>query len=336
MSRILLVGVGGFGKNHLRVWRELNQDVYVCDLDQRKLAVCRDDGIPADHQGTVVEAFLDRVDAVDIVTPTGAHFELVKACLEAGKDIFVEKPITQSSDQALALRELNIRARRIVQVGHIFRFNPAAQYIKTAVTEQRLGTIRYLQGLFKGFKRMRTDVGVTQTDSIHFFDLFNWFLGKRPTAVTAVTRDYGQRGLDDFSHVFLQYDHEVIAHVESGYFDPQTYRHITIVGDRAALVSDIVAQHVVLSHQGHVARDGRLSAVSSGVEQPPITTKEPLELELRAFLHSIETRQEPLAGIEEGYVTLKITEAAYESSRLGRQVRMHYADSVELHETHRD
>lgn len=332
---ILLVGVGGFGKNHLRVWRELNQELYVCDLDARALAICQTYDIPADHQGTAFESFLDRVRAVDIVTPTPAHFELVRACLEAGKDVFVEKPITLSSDQALALQQLKTKTQRIVQVGHIFRFNPASQYIKAAITQQRLGPVHYLQGLFKGFKRMRTDVGVTQTDSIHFFDLFNWFLDQRPVAVTAVTRDYGRRRLDAFSHVFLEYDNGVVAHVESGYFDPQTYRHVTIVGERAALSSDIVAQKVELFHQCHVARDGQLVAVSSGTEQPAITTKEPLELELRAFLHSLETREEPLAGVEEGYVTLKITEAAYESSRTGRRVTVEYAKPAELHEAHR-
>ena len=328
--KILLIGLGGFGKHHLRVWRELGHEVFVSDIDAAKFAMCGTYNIPADHQHPVWNTFLDRVDAVDVVTQTDAHFDLARACLQAGKDVFVEKPLALSSEQALALLRLNETAQRIVQVGHIFRFNPAAQYIKMAIANGQLGQIRCLQGFFKGFKRMRTDVGVTQTDSIHFFDLFNWFLGQRPIAVTAITRDYAGRGLDDLSHTLLEYDQRIVAHVESGYFDPRTYRHVTIVGEEGAMRSDIVAQRVELFNNRHVAQQGHVTAVSGGVELPAITTKEPLELELRAFLESVRTRRAPLAGIAEGYVTLKVTEAAYASSSRGARVLVQYEDANEF------
>ena len=325
--RVLLIGLGGFGKHHLRVWRELGQEVFLCDQDAGRLALGDPYNIPADHRGTRYEPFLDRVDAVDIVTPTDAHHPIAQACLEAGKDLFIEKPVTLRSHEARALQRLSERQRRIVQVGHIFRFNPAAQYIKAAIGEGRLGAVRYLQGLFKGFKRMRTDVGVTQTDSIHFFDIFTWFMGHRPQAVTAITRDYAGRQLDDLSHAFLEYEGGVLGHVESGYFDPDTYRHITVIGDRAAVRSDVVAQRVELFRNRHARQGSLVTASSDGMELPHVITKEPLELELRAFLQCVQTRSRPLAGLEEGYVTLKITEAAYESSASGRRVPITYDDA---------
>ena len=328
--KLLLIGLGGFGKNHLRVWSELHQDVFVSDRDAERLSWCETYHIPKERRSIHYEDLLDRVEAVDIVTPTDSHFQIAKTCLEAGKDVFIEKPMALTSEEAWQLEQLNARTQRIVQVGHIFRFNPASQYLKQAIAEGLAGRIRYFQGFFKGFKRMRTDVGVTQTDSIHFFDLFTWFLGQRPHAVTAITRDYCGRNLDDFSHVFLEYPDGALAHVESGYFDPQTYRHVTIIGERLSLRSDIVAQRVELFKQMHVSRDGAVTAVSNGIESPNLVTREPLELELRAFLESVTQRRGPLVGIEDGYVTLKIVEAAYESSRKGRRVPIEYA-AVERH-----
>jgi len=322
--KVLLIGLGGFGKNHLRVWRELNQEVFVCDVKPDRLALCEPYNIPKDHQGTRYEEYLDRVDAVDIVTPTDSHFAITRTCLKAGKDVFVEKPITLRSEEALELKRLEEQTQQIVQVGHLFRFNPASLYIKTIIAEGILGPVRCLQGFFKGFKRMRTDVGVTQTDSVHFLDLFSWFLDQRPKAVTAITRDYFRRNLDDVSHLFLEYEDGVFAHIESGYFDPRTFRHVTIIGAKASLCSDIVAQKVEIFKNMHVMLNGYVTAMAGGAESPSITTKEPLELELRAFLNSVEHRTPPPVGIEEGYTALKIVEAAYESSRQGRRVLISY------------
>ena len=323
--KILLIGLGGFGKNHLRVWSEFHQDVFVSDLEADRLSWCETYNIPKERWSTGYEDLLDQVEAVDIVTPTDSHFQIAKTCLEAGKDVFIEKPIALTSEEAWQLEQLNARAQRIVQVGHIFRFNPASQYIKRAITEGVAGRVHYLQGFFKGFKRMRTDIGVTQTDSIHFFDLFNWFLDQRPCAVTAITRDYCGRHLDDLSHVFLEYPGGVLAHVESGYFDPQTYRHVTVIGEQLSLRSDVVAQQVEVYKQMHVSRGGVVTAIANGIESPNIVTREPLELELRAFLESVSQRRPPLVGIKEGYVTLKIVEAAYESSQKGQRVPIEYA-----------
>jgi UDP-2-acetamido-3-amino-2,3-dideoxy-glucuronate N-acetyltransferase len=318
--RILLIGLGGFGKNHLRVWRELGQEVLACDANPGALALCDTYGIPADHRSRTLAPLLERADAVDIVTPTDSHFGLAQQCLAARKDVFIEKPVTLRSEEALELKALAERTQQIVQVGHIFRFNPAAQYLKTAIQGGTIGRLRYLQGFFKGFKRMRTDVGVTQTDSIHFIDLFNWFVGALPQAVTAVTRDHFDRGLDDVSHLLLEYERGPLAHIEAGYFDPETVRRVTLIGEAGCLRSDIVAQQVELFHHRHVRKGAAVSAAPGAVELPRLTTKEPLEQELRNFLECVQQRRRPLAGLEEGYATLRVVEAAYESSRTGRRV----------------
>lgn len=319
--KILLIGIGDFGKNHLRVWSELNQTLYVADANEKTLEKCRTYNLDNSRISTDYHDFLDEVDAVDIVTPTNSHFKICRECLLEEKDVFVEKPITMHSSEAKKLIELSDKNARILQVGHIFRFNPASQYIKEQIAQKTLGNIRYLYGHYMGFKRARADVGVTQTDSIHFFDLFNFFLNKKPVEVTAVTRDYLGRGMDDTSVALLDYGRE-LAQVESGYFPPGNWRDVCVMGEKASVVCNTVKQDVAVYYNHHELRNGAWTAVENGIMHPKIITKEPLHQELRAFLDSMETRNKPNADGESGYVTLKIVEAAYESSRKGKKVRI--------------
>src|SRR5438552_17232685 len=91
------------------------------------------------------------------------------------------------------------RSGRVVQVGHIFRFHPVTVTLREALGAGRIGAVRYATGRFSGFKRPRTDVGVTQTDAIHYFDLFAYLFAHPATRVAALQRDYLGRGLDDLS-----------------------------------------------------------------------------------------------------------------------------------------
>lgn len=321
--KILLIGLGGWGKNHLRVWSGLQQELFVSELDTSRFSLCDLYKIDDAHRTTNYHEFLDKVDAVSIVTPTDTHFKIAKDCLEAGKDVFIEKPVCLRSDEAKELRQLVQEQKRILQVGHIFRFNPASTFIKERIDAGDVGKLRYLYGTFKGFKRARTDVGVTQTDSIHFFDLFNYFLGSVPTAVTAVTRDFMGRGLDDLSFVILEYG-DIVAYIESSYFPPGTSRDITIIGEKRSLTSNITGQYVEVHKKHHALENGMWQAVDEGIEIPKITTQEPLQLELKHFLDCVEQRKEPMANITSGFNTLRIVESAYQSSKEGKRVEITY------------
>ena len=144
------------------------------------------------------------IDAAVLVTPAHSHFELCRDLLEAGKDVFVEKPITLKSEEARALSELAKRNALILQVGHIFRFDPASVWMRDAIAEGRFGEIKMLRASFSGFKRPRQDTGVTFADGIHFVDLFNFILDRSPARVTAVTEDFLARGMEDEALIVME------------------------------------------------------------------------------------------------------------------------------------
>jgi UDP-N-acetylglucosamine 3-dehydrogenase len=321
--KLLLIGIGRWGKNHLKTLTKLVDELYVVDSDSSQLKTCREFSIPEDHLSGDYHDFLDRIDGVDVVTPADSHLAICGECFDKKKDVFVEKPIALTSQEA---KEMIAQAHKkgvIFQVGHIYRYHPASSKIKRLIGEGRLGKVQYAYGHFMGFKRPRTDVGVTQTDAIHFFDLFNYLFGEPPHAVTAVVKNYLNFPLDDTSVSILDYDEKTVF-VEAGYLPPEKRRDIAIVGDRASLYCDFQNNSLLLCGNRHERQGGKCVALEGKVQNIPIQSEEALTTELKAFLDSMKNRSKPLADGQAGVEALKIVEACYESSRKGKRVEMEW------------
>ena len=317
MKRILLIGLGRWGANHLRLLKSMPVELFVSDLDQRRLS---DSGVPASHQATDPRTFFSKVDGAVVATPAQSHFELCKELLEMDKDVFVEKPITLVSAEAKTLTDIADRHGRILQVGHIFRFDSASLWLRNAIAQHQFGRLKTLRGKFYGFKRPRADTGVTFADGIHFIDLFNFFVGRPPRRVHAVLGDFMKRGMDDESMVTLEYEHEgqpVLAVVEAGYHTPGKMREVTVTGEKLSAVCDYnVAQYKIKTFENrHVADGAAIKASEGAVQQLEFSPEEPLRAELAAFVDSLETRQPPLADGESGFQVVRVVEAALESAR---------------------
>lgn len=337
--KILLVGLGGFGRNHLRAWMELGmgEHLHVAELNGALLAECDRYNIATARRTQDYRTLLGDADVVDIVTSTDSHFELCRAALQAGKDIFVEKPMTGTAAQSRELEALVRRTGRILQVGYYYRFHPIATWAMDCIRSGRLGGVRYLAGRFMGFKRPRVDVGVTHTDAIHFIDLFNWLMGDAPAQVFAVTRDHFGRGLEDLSIAILTYPDGTLAKIESGYIQPGrwkdkvvpnawTSKDLFICGERATLEADFEAEHATLHDVRHEKVDGLWRVRSDGATTPSLTAAGPIEqikAELTAFLESVRTREVPLANVvDSGVVLAELMEALYDSARRGLPVAL--------------
>jgi UDP-N-acetylglucosamine 3-dehydrogenase len=318
---LLLIGLGRWGKNHLKALTNLVDELFVADSEPSQLKVGKEFSIPADHLSTDYRDFLDRVDGVDIVTPADSHLTLCQECFKKGKDVFVEKPIALNSAEAKEMISQADKGGLILQVGHIYRYHPASSKIKGFIEEGRLGTVQYAYGHFMGFKRPRTDVGVTQTDAIHYFDLFNYIFDGPPQAVRAVVRHYLNLPLDDTSISILEYG-EKIAFVEAGYMPPENRRDISIIGDRGSLYCDFKKTSLSFYDNRYEKQGERWVALEGEVNEISFGSEEPLKLELKSFLDSMINRSKPLADGQAGCEALKIVEACYESSRSGRRIEI--------------
>jgi UDP-N-acetylglucosamine 3-dehydrogenase len=325
MTKVLLLGLGRWGVNHLRNLKAMPVELYVAEVDSARLEPARKLGLPETRLTTNYKDFLGQVDGVVVVTPAQTHFPLCQEFFNAGKDVFVEKPITLVSEEARRLTELAETKQRILQVGHIFRFDPASQWLREAIQGGQFGRVQILRSNFSGFKRPRNDSGIMFADAIHFVDLFNYFLGQTPARVLAVTQDFMGRGMEDASLLSLEYQTQKgvsWATIETNYFLPGKIREVVVMGSELSAVCDYnVAQYKIKTFANkHVKEGAGFKAVEGTLHQVETPPEEPLLAELRAFVDSIQTRQPALADGWSGYDSVRVLEAAMESARTGRIV----------------
>ncbi|MBI2528607.1 MAG: Gfo/Idh/MocA family oxidoreductase [Candidatus Rokubacteria bacterium] len=319
--KLLLVGLGRWGEKHLRVLQELGVELWVADLSPERRAFAVRAGVDPARAVEDIRRALPHVEAVDLVTPADSHVALARACLEAGRHCFVEKPLTLTVAEGRELARVVRATGRVLQVGHIFRFHPVTAVLQAELAGGAVGPVRYATGRFAGFKRPRTDVGVTQTDAIHYFDLFAHLLGRRPTAVTATLSDHLGRGLDDCSFATVEYA-GVPAFVEAGYFAPGTFRDCVIVGARATLSADFGSSEVTVHENRHIQGPGGWQAPEGPRRAVKAAGPEPLRRELELFLDAVARGGPPAVDVEAGLAALETVEAARLSSRLGRRVAL--------------
>src|SRR3984957_13487329 len=326
--KILLLGLGRWGVNHLRNLHSLPIELYVAEVGEKQLEPARKLGIPTERLTSNYRNFISQVDGVVIVTPAQTHYSLSKEFIEAGKDVFVEKPLAVTNDESKQLMELAEKHKRILQVGHILRFDPATLWLRDAVQNGDFGKGNMIRGHFGGFKRPRNDSGVMFADCIHFVDLFNFILGALPKNVLAIHHDFMGRGMDDVSFVSLEYETprgKTWATVEAEYFIPGKFREVIVCGDKLSAVCDYnVAQYKIKTYANtHTPAGGKDFKANEGVvtqiETPP---EEPLLAELRAFIDSIKTRATPRADAWSGYNAARVLNAALESVKTGKAVTL--------------
>lgn len=318
--RVLQLGAGRWGRNHVRSWQQLGVDLVVCDPDPRAL-----EGLDVERVAEPREA-LARVDAVDVVTPASAHADLVREALERGLDVLVEKPIAPEPAVAFELDALARARGAVLHVGHVFRFTAEARAVAEALRQGRIGRPRYLSGHFMGMKRPRTDGGVAISDAIHWVDLVSWILGRPPIGVSAVVRDYFGRGMDDVALLDLDFGEE-FAHVEASYFPPEPRRDLVAIGTEGAIACDFLAseERVRLFGHAHARDDEGLWQVTHGdIEVLPLEPVEPLRAELADFVETCRTRRPSRVAATgfDGAVAVTVVDAALRSAGMGRRVEV--------------
>ena len=323
--KVLLIGAGRFGKNHLRVLRKL-QDENVCELygvadaNSGTLKVIRKEygvKVSTDFRNLLK----DSIDAVDVVTPTDTHYAICKEALTARKHVFAEKPMTTSYEQAKELVQMARKGGRLLMVGHIFRYNRAVEKIKKLMKAGTLGDVYYMFGHFMGLKDPRLDVGALFNFTVHHIDMYNFLLGTSPKEVMCCVGHYlGRPHFEDMAFLALQYPKDTMGFIEGSWLPPGKHRDLTVVGSKGSITCDLLHQELKLHHIFIEAHNGKLEAIDEGTTELEVEFEEPLEVELQDFMNCIATGEKPLADGESALQVIKVAEKALESARLRRSV----------------
>jgi predicted dehydrogenase len=324
--KIALVGVGRFGKNHLRVLKELEKEE-LCTLygvvDKRVDTL---ESIKTNYNVMVtpnLSDILKNVDAVDVVTPADTHFDVCEECLKAGKHVFVEKPLTTNYAEAKKLVQDATARNRILMVGLIFRYNNAVKKIKELIDDGKLGKIYYVFGHYMGFKDPRAEVGALINFAVHPIDIYDYLFEQIPEEVTCSTAHFlGRQNFEDLAIVVLKYGNGAIGIIECSWLPPGNYRDLIVVGSKKSVTCDLSKQTVTLNNIRIEKKGETLKAVDEGSSAADVKFEEPLKLELKDFIECVQTGRTPSASSQAALRGAMIADKALESARLKRSVKI--------------
>jgi UDP-N-acetylglucosamine 3-dehydrogenase len=307
-----VVGTGFWGKNHARVYGELESTelVAVCDVNpERAKAVADQFGVKA-YTSSSRMLKNEAVEAVSICTwSTRLAKEALKA-LNAGKHVMVEKPMatyTRQAERLLAVAEQN---GLHLTVGFLMRFIPGLQHIRESVETKRLGEL-----VCATAKRVSQwperigDVGVVKDTAIHDIDVVRFISGEDPMSVYAKTGSMRHRKFEDYAQIMLTFEDGKSAFIESNWITPYKTRILTVTGSEAIMRLDYITQELWIE-------DAKENL------QPRFSWKEPLKLELQHFADCILEKKKPVITGVDGLKALKIAEAALRSSAKNKAIKL--------------
>jgi len=321
--RVAVVGVGAFGRNHLRVYRELEQAGFPVALtavvdpnEAARVAAEAQYGVRA--FGTTAECLAaGKVDAASVCVPTVHHAECARALMAAGVDLLIEKPLAASLEDADEIAGLSRRQGRVVQVGHLERFNPAVRAVRELLNRPMFFEVHRLSV----FTPRSLDVDVVLDLMIHDLDIVLKLVGKPVREVRAVGLPVLSKKVD-IANVRLEFENGCVANFTASrvstervrkmrFFQPHQYlsldfaRQDLLMIDVTAVAGMDLAQLAALAAAAAAAPGaGGHPAPGMSIRKVPVEAGEPLRLEIEAFLEAVRERTEPVVTVEDGRAAL--------------------------------
>lgn len=314
---IALTGAGYWGRNILRNLLAMGVLRAVCDRNEKTLEDIRRDYPEVLCTPSFDDILCDPgVKAVAIATPAKTHYELTKKALLAGKDVFVEKPLSLRVNEGEELVTLAKNQGRILMVGHILQYHPAVHKLKEIVCSGTIGEIHYLYAHRLNAGRIRTEENVLWSFAPHDVSVFLSLLGEDPLDVTAFGGDYVTPGTHDAVLLTLTFPHNIRGHIFVSWLHPFKEQRMVVIGSHGMVVFDDVAQEKLLLYPHKVRwNEGIPSIEKAACEIIPVDHREPLREELLSFVECVRTRAVPLTDGNEGLRVLRVLEAAEQSLR---------------------
>lgn len=303
---VAVIGCGLWGKNIVRNFYNLNALNTVCDLDTenlKKLAMEYENV----HFTTDFNEVLKNpdIEAVAVVTPSHTHFKVVSAVLNAGKHVYVEKPISTVADEAKKLMELADEKGLTLMVGHLLLYHPAVNRLKMLIDDGELGEVKYVQSDRLNINYFKNDRSVMWDLAPHDVSMTAYVLGKAPVRViSAVGASSESNDIMDITHVTIEYEGGIIGQISDSWIHPVKRVNLLVRGTKAtAIFDDTLAEHKlqVIDH------------TKPGVSKPEaldFIEIEPLKLECQHFLNCIEQGIKPRSDGLNGYQVVSILEEA--------------------------
>jgi len=301
---VAVVGVGFWGRNHVRVYSEMPETelVGICDLNwERAKKVAKQYGVKAyKNSGRLLKR--EDVEAVSICTWTTTHAKEAVKALKAGKHILVEKPIASTVPEAKRILKIAERENLSLMVGFIERFNPGVQRVKEMIVKGEIGPpVSATARRVSQWPERIGDVGVVKDSAIHDVDVMRHIFTSDPITVYAQAGNLKHKRFEDYAQVMLTFKNGRTAFIEANWLTPYKTRKLIITGSEGILTLDYLTQEISVETAGQTLT-------------PRHEWEEPLKLELKHFADCVIEGRNPLVNGVDGLKALIVCEAILKSA----------------------
>ena len=312
--KIGVIGAGRWGKKHIDEYSQMKDAelIWVSDISEKNLKICQEQfNIP--NVSTDYNLVLSSdVQAVSICTSNETHFQVCKDALQAGKHVLVEKPLTLRSREAYNLVEIAKDNKRLLAVGHLFRYNNAINEVKKLVQNNYFGDLFYLrlQWTIQWIPQLYPD---KQLDIIvdmmpHLYDIMNYITGLWPKNITCFGKAFIKKDLEDTAFIICEFPNNIITHSEISWTLPEKVREVDVIGRKASAKIKAVDQEVTIFKNTNEGKK---------LDIKPNNT---LGDELQHFIDAINKDKMVSNDGEIGAKTVELVEVTRKSLELGKTI----------------
>lgn len=301
-TQVAVIGAGKWGQNLIKTFAHLGALSAIVESDElkgRKLA----ESYQVPYFSTIDQLQTLDINAVAISTPVFSHYDLAKQALLAGKDVFVEKPITTEVHEAEELVQLAEHNKCILMVGHLLLFQPAIQFIKKFLDDDRLGSIHSVRQIRRSLGTIRKEENVLYSFGVHDLAVLHYLIEEPIDAILASSHSVVTNGIADDMTIHLHYRSGIQAHLHLNWLWPFKDRQLMILGEKGAMHFDEIRQEVIY-YQHHATKDA--TVIQNGHEVVFADATPPLTLELQHFLDCIQYRTQPKSSGIQGKDVVKL------------------------------
>jgi predicted dehydrogenase len=335
MINIGVIGYGYWGPNLVRNFSESGvADVtWVSDLSEDRLALVRSRYPATKTTVEFGELFADpELDAVAIATPVSTHFDLALKALQAGKHVFLEKPLTETSEQARQLISEAKSRGLVLMVDHTFIFTGAVRKVKELIESGEIGDIYYYDSTRVNLGLVQTDVNVIWDLAVHDLAIMDYIFKERPVAVSATGMSHIPNRPANIAHMSLFFESPMIANIQVNWLAPVKLRQTLIGGSQKMIVFDdlepsekikIYDKGITLGEDKEGIYKTLVGYRTGDMWAPKLDSIEALGAEARYFVECIEEGKTPVNDGDAGLTVVRILEAATQSMQeRGRPIEL--------------
>lgn len=305
-QKIAVIGCGVWGRNIVRNFYNLNVLDIVCDLDESNLEKVREQYPGVKTTKDFNEVINNpEITAVAVVTPSHTHYKVVKAMLEAGKNVYVEKPISTVAQEAKDLTELAHQKGLVLMVGHLLLYHPAVNRLKMLIEEGVLGDIIYAQSDRLNVNFFKNDRSVMWDLAPHDVSMMSYVTGKDPVRVISAVGCSSERNdIMDITHITIEFEGGMVGQISDSWITPRKHVQLLVRGTKATAILDDTVQEDKLVIYDNYKKDTLQNITLDYLEI------EPLKLECQHFVSCCETGKKARSDGDNGFMVTTILEQA--------------------------